>query len=522
MKRFLTVILAAMLACSAFVFASCKQNTGSEVISGGTGENGELEIVCRDAGYGLDWLRNIARAFSEQYDVNVTIDKSTNSGPDISLVLDGQSPYDIVMTVGSQHRAIDEGMVEDLTDTVYNKVPKGEEKTVADKMDQNYYNRLLRDDGKIYNMNWCNSVSGIFYNQTMLDKYLDEWELPNTTTELMTLCERVKEAKQYAFSLSTGSAYWDYMTYVWAAQYCGVQTYFDYYDIVYRDADGKAHTAEKYDDLSAANEARALVLEFESQLLNSANGYVHKQAKSMDYLQSQIAFAGNGFRTDKTECAFIVSGDWMENELAQYLAKNPQTIGYMPTPVFSGIVAVLDDKTMKDSELSELVGFIDADMSLEDIRKEEGWSDLTQHDYDKIAQARNMAYVATMDHMVTVPTTAKNKENAYNFLVFLASDQAGKIYADALEGRSLIYGYTPDTSQSSFFTQTTVAAIEDCEPVYVDYSSPYVYLGGFRYIAVDNRYLNMYDGIDASKIESDICAHWVKNWPTILESGLKK
>lgn len=45
---------------------------------------------------------------------------------------------------------------------------------------------------------------------------------------------------------------------------------------------------------------------------------------------------------------------------------------------------------------------------------------------------------------------------------------------------------------------------------------------GFRYIAVDNRYLNMYDGIDASKIESDICAHWVKNWPTILESGLKK
>ncbi len=467
MKRFLTVILAAMLACSAFVFASCKQNTGSEVISGGTGENGELEIVCRDAGYGLDWLRNIARAFSEQYDVNVTIDKSTNSGPDISLVLDGQSPYDIVMTVGSQHRAIDEGMVEDLTDTVYNKVPKGEEKTVADKMDQNYYNRLLRDDGKIYNMNWCNSVSGIFYNQTMLDKYLDEWELPNTTTELMTLCERVKEAKQYAFSLSTGSAYWDYMTYVWAAQYCGVQTYFDYYDIVYRDAEGKAHTAEEYDDLAAANEARALVLE-------------------------------------------------------QYLAKNPQTIGYMPTPVFSGIVAVLDDKTMKDSELSELVGFIDADMSLEDIRKEEGWSDLTQHDYDKIAQARNMAYVATMDHMVTVPTTAKNKENAYNFLVFLASDQAGKIYADALEGRSLIYGYTPDTSQSSFFTQTTVAAIEDCEPVYVDYSSPYVYLGGFRYIAVDNRYLNMYDGIDASKIESDICAHWIKNWSTILESGLKK
>ena len=282
-----------MLACSAFVFASCKQNTGSEVISGGTGENGELEIVCRDAGYGLDWLRNIARAFSEQYDVNVTIDKSTNSGPDISLVLDGQSPYDIVMTVGSQHRAIDEGMVEDLTDTVYNKVPKGEEKTVADKMDQNYYNRLLREDGKIYNMNWCNSVSGIFYNQTMLDKYLDEWELPNTTTELMTLCDRVKGENQYAFSLSTGSAYWDYMTYVWAAQYCGVQTYFDYYDIVYRDAEGKAHTAEEYDDLAAANEARALVLEFESQLLNSANGYVHKQAKSMDYLQSQIAFAGS-------------------------------------------------------------------------------------------------------------------------------------------------------------------------------------------------------------------------------------
>lgn len=57
------------------------------------------------------------------------------------------------------------------------------------------------------------------------------------------------------------------------------------------------------------------------EILKPSNGLVHENANSMDYIQMQKAFAGNGYRGNMTKCAFIADGDWMANELALDLAK---------------------------------------------------------------------------------------------------------------------------------------------------------------------------------------------------------
>lgn len=528
MKKTLAVLLAGVIGVSVFAFAGCKKETGKDTIQGGTGENGTLNISCKEAGYGLDWLKNIARAYSEKYDVTVNVYSSVNSSEVITKADSRQSEYDIIMTVGSQFKLADGGDLVDLSD-VYNATPEGESKTIAEKMNPYYYQQLLRDDGTIYTMNWVNALDGIFYNKTMLDKYVPGWEMPNTTDELKELCNDVKATGQYAFSATSGTNYWDYVIYVWAAQYCGVDTYFDYFNITYRDEDGTAHKAEtSYTQLSAAIEGREKAVDYAAEILNMDNGYVHQQAKSMNYLQAQVAFAGNGYRSDKTECAFIVSGDWMEFELSQYLAKNPQDIGLMRTPILSSIVETLDNTAMTDAELSQLVSFIDAGKTYEEVKAESGWGTLTEKDYNKVRDARNIACTATMDHMVSIPVTCQNIEggeqkldNAKKFLIFMASDEAGEIYANTLDGRSLIYGYTPDTSDVSYFTQT-VLDFGAYTPVYVDYSSPYVYNGGLRYVAVNERYLNLMNGQTADSVNAAMTKHWTDNWQTIVNAGLSE
>ena len=102
MKKIITILLAALLAVGTVGFSACRKTVGEEEISEGTGENGKLEIVCQEAGFGLDWLKSIGRGFSKKYNVDVVVTSSTNSSEIISNADARQSEYDIIMTVGSQ------------------------------------------------------------------------------------------------------------------------------------------------------------------------------------------------------------------------------------------------------------------------------------------------------------------------------------------------------------------------------------------------------------------------------------
>ncbi len=519
MKKLVSAALALILSVSAVSLVGCR-NIGEEVISGGDGSGGELVIGCMDAGFGLEWLNNIAKSFAAENNVNITVGQLSGASEVISQMAAGKCNYDIIMTVGSLFKSSQQGYLENLTEKVYAQTPEGESETIAAKMNQGVYEGMKNAEGQLYMMTWADAVAGIAYNKTTLDEiYPDGWEIPNTTDELLALCTDIKNIKQedgaqkyYPFSGTAKSDYSDYLIMAWGAQYDGTEAYFDYYDLLYTDANGEKQVAQSYADIAPEGRLEALTV---LETMNSqSKGYMHAYATEMDYLEAQSAFAGNGFGSvDTRKCAFIVSGAWLENELATDLAMNPQEIGMMKTPVISSII----DKTrtiLDDEMLSKVIDQIDAGKSWEEaLAADATLKNVSEEDYERIAQARNCIYSGVFDHCVGVPVNGANdanKQNAYDFLVYMASDKGQEIYAETLDGLTQTYGYDADVSESGYFVQSVVNGIgKDYTPIYTDYSSACVTDGGLRYLAMNDRTSGLMNGsYRAATLNSRINQYW--------------
>ena len=467
-------ILAMLLMISMILpLAACGGGNGGDNWGNGGGAKGKtLTIVCFEAGFGTLWLEEMAEAFESAYGCTVKVKKSYISGELIALLNDNSVSDDIVMALGTMDSAQDKGYLVDLSD-VYNSVPEGETQALKDKMTQSVYDKLLTDEGKIYQMNWANSVSSIILNRTVLDRiFPDGYDIPNTTDELIAFADAIKETGVYPFSISTSISYWDYLYYVWWAQYDGYEKYTDYYYGIYhqQNADGTVSRVKDTAGLVLENPGRVKSLQVASTLLNKNNGYMHKYADSMGWQESQLAFVGQGYAgQDMTECAMMVNGDWLENEVQAYLIQKNQDLVMIRPPMISSIVETLENKNMTDAELSAIIDAIDSGAT--------SYAGVSQKDFDRIAEARQMVYTATYDHCAGIPAKAKNKELAKEFLKFMASDAGQEIYAKHLNGLSMAYGYQP-SGEMSDFVESRYEITDNMIPICLDYSSPLVYRQG--------------------------------------------
>ena len=482
--------------------------------SGNGDRNGnQLSIVCYEAGFGTTWLEELAKEFETAYDCKVVVKKSYINGELISLLNDDSVNDDIVMALGTMDNAQDTGLLVDLSD-VYNAIPQGEDKSIKDKMTQAVYEKLLTDDGKIYQMNWANSVSSIVVNKTVLDKiFPDGYKLPNTTDELIAFADAVKGEGVYPFSLSTSISYWDYLHYVWWAQYDGYQAYTDYYHGYYhqKNADGTVDRIPATNGEVLDNQGRLEALKVAETLLKKENGYVHKYAESMTWQESQIAFVGQGYAgTDMTECAMMVNGDWLENEVQSYLISKEQELVMIKPPMISSIVEQLEDNSMSDETLSAVIDAVDAG--------ETSYEGVSQNDFDRISEARRMVYSATFDHCAAIPAKSQNQELAKEFLKFMASDIGQGIYAKHLNGLTMVYGNMP-TGELSSFVESRYTLTDNMIPICVDFSSPLVYRQGHTAYTTGNGVgLDgiLYNGRSAEWIINDTKTTLLATWNDIM------
>ena len=181
--------------------------------SGGGGKGKTLTIICYEGGFGTLWLNDMAKAFETAYDCKVVVKHSYINGELIALLNDNSINDDIVMALGTMDAAQNRGLLVDLSD-VYNATPEGENEAIKDKMVQAVYEKLLTEDGKIYQMNWANSISSLVLNKTVLDRIFPEgYKVPNTTDELIAFADAIKAKGVYPFSISTSISYWDYPEY---------------------------------------------------------------------------------------------------------------------------------------------------------------------------------------------------------------------------------------------------------------------------------------------------------------------
>ena len=436
--------------------------------SGGGGKGKTLTIICYEGGFGTLWLNDMAKAFESAYDCKVVVKKSYINGELIALLNDNSINDDIVMALGSMDAAQNRGLLVDLSD-VYNAIPEGENEAIKDKMVQAVYEKLLTEDGKIYQMNWANSISSLVLNKTVLDRIFPEgYKVPNTTDELIAFADAIKAKGVYPFSISTSISYWDYAHWTWWAQYDGYQKYTDYYYGIYHTPDGQR--VKDTEGKVLENQGRLAAVKVAEKLLKKENGYLHKYADSMTWQESQIAFVGQGYAgQDMTECAMMVNGDWLQNEVQSYLIQKNQELVMIKMPIISSIVNTLENKNMTDAELSAVIDAIDAG--------ETSYPGVSQKDFDRLVEARRMVYSATFDHCIGVPAKAKNKELAKEFLKFMASDMGQAIYAKHLNGLSMAYGYEPTGTMNSF-VQSRYDIVENMIPICLDFSSPLVHRQG--------------------------------------------
>lgn len=429
------------------------------------------------------------------------------------LVVNGQEKFDVVMPLLNMYQAEDAKMLEDIT-SVYNSTFEGESKAIKDKMNQSLYEYIEAKDGKRYQMFSQNSVSAFCYNADTLDEAFgkDQWELPRTTNELFDMGNQLKAKRYYTVCLATGINYnWDYIGTVWWAQYDGKEKFEHYWYGEYWD--------EATDDWKQGveindSDGRKYSLQTLSRLLANKNGYSHALASRMTFEDAQRAFLGGGYVDDKKKVAFMVNGDWLENEMSSYLLSHPQNIGMMRAPVVSEIINKLSTVN-SDEKLSEVVAAVDnGDTSVDGV---------SAADFETVRQARLMGYTATPNYPIGIPKNRPENKKALakKFLTYLYSDRAQKIIAKELKGLSYPAGYVPDeTVPVSNFVRTRLDAFgNDMIAIFPHNKSQMVYRGGLGDLVNSNGPdAKLYNGTTAESLLATCKKGLQDNWQTYLDA----
>jgi len=504
MKKFVVILCLVLVLVMAVGLVACHPDG-----PGGPNGSGTISVHYSAGGFGKEWMSKITTDYKALTGITVKWVPSYTTGEIQGLLVNQQNKNAIVMPLLNMYQAQDAGRLEDLTD-VYNAIPEGETVAIKDKMNQSLYEYIEAADGKRYQMFGSNSVSAFCYNIDTLNEAFGKgnWELPRTTNELLELAKQLKQKGYYAFSASVGiNYYWDYVGNVWWAQYEGIESYRNYFSGKYWDAaSNEWKLGVQINDATG----RKYALETLGNLMSKTNGYMHQLSNQMGFEEAQAAFLSNGFRDDGKKVAFMVNGDWLENEMASWLLQNPQNVGMMRSPVISKIIEKLDTVTT-EAQLSAVIKAVDEGKT--------SYDGVSEKDFATIRDARLMGYTATPNYPIGIPSylPEKTKQLAKDFLVYLYSDRAQKIYASELQGLTMPAGFNVLNDSSvkvSDFVKSRLEAFgNDMIPVFPVNASPIVYRGGLGDLpGISGPDKALWDGKTATSIlktcESDLNAKW--------------
>ena len=511
-----------MAAAMCFGVVGCTGSLKNRVPAGKT----ELKIYYFKGGYGGEYLEQMKAAY-EAYnkEAYLTLTPFTSKVDPVANIEGGNVAYDLYFLNSTGMGLAAGGYIEDLTD-VYKSVPPGDSETVEEKMLPSYraYFDLSEVDsisGQYYVMPWARGYAGMIYNKTTLDKLFPSgYDLPRTTDELDWFCEQIVGAGGWPFVWSAQTEYWTFMFNIWWAQYEGAQGYRDYFEGVYRDEDGNAHVALNAETLY--QQGRLESFRLLEKYMKKSNGYSHKNCDSMDFMAAQSAFFGRGYANDDKLCAFMINGDWTDSEMKLSAAKYNQEIRFMRAPVVSALGKKLG---ISESELRALVDY--ADGAVTEMPALNPTGDYTQEEIvQAVTEARFMVYSLGWHENIVLPTKAEHKELAKDFLKFFASDSASEIYADALDGLNLPYGFEPvNDARSSEFVKSLDACYPNDKAVAVSYykTTPLTFAGNV-YTHADSFETTVFSGsLNAEQLFQNTIQRYTvtRNWEDILRvSGL--
>lgn len=418
-----------------------------------------LEIFVVNAGYKTAWCYSIKDAFIQQDyikekfpNLNVVIHESDNQQYGKTRLDAGKSSntIDLFFDIGLIEYNGKEDLL-DITDSVYNAKVPGEEVLFKDKISKSYYDSFKYDGQSdpakkdhLFFAPWAGGMTGILYNS----KFYNDcgYTVPNTTDELLAICADYKSKHEgYSFLQGNDEGYFNYLFDVFWTQYQSIEGYDNFWNGIDDGARSRNIFRQK---------GRLEALKVYENLVKYSNGYVNPNSINQNFATAQQLFL-------KGQSLMNVNGDWFVSEMKDVRQKiekvNPQTKDYvikmMKTPIISAIKDVLPGKTVEsDAELSALVKAIDAhNTSLTG----EGYN-VSQIDYDYVKEARSITYSIGAGHQACIPSYAKAKDLAVEFIRFMATDQAQEIYIRATDGASMPFSYDLKAKNPTLFNEIDI------------------------------------------------------------------
>lgn len=461
-----------------------------------TNEGGDkkLQIGVVARGYGDEYLKKLAEAFTKKTGIETVLAKSTyDPGAMNSQVVAGpkHNQLDVIFDINAAAFASlakvnyvegYERAFATLND-VYDSVAEGygTDKTIKELFFPYALNACTWGgdeagfgDGNQYFISYATSLEGLIYNVDLFEKYnLSE---PKTTNEFFALMDQMKRLGGgtypkneegyaiYPYVFSGQVNYTSFLSTVWWAQYDGV----DNFNRALEGKDAKgvytANSLKSPGKLSAFN--------LTSKLLAANSGYWNLNNFSASFTNTQLAFL------DK-QAFMMSSGEWIEREMENNFAGESMNIAFMRIPVNSDIVQKCDSVT-DEEKLVETIAYIDGDTNVRP-------SYLSDADLTRISEARSVYNSEGNQHIAYIPAYSNMVEEAKEFLKFFLSKEGQEIMSE------YSYGNTAplNVDVTSFKTYESMSVLQKSKYnmltsqtgltlVGNNYYHPMAYVGGVR------------------------------------------
>ena len=466
MKKITSLLIVLLMLLS---MAACGGNNGGTV---NNPENPDeiventttLNIMILHKGYGFKWLEALKGGF-EKANPGVTVNLTTISKADIiksDLKNYKKSDFDLYFDISNTGMA---SLVQEystyyggnqalrpLNDVLNAEIP-GEGITVKEKMYDSVligYQHTGRDtadaaDDVYYGLPYVTGAMGLYYNETVINEALGEgnWEVPNTTDELIALCEKLKAAGCHILLPGSLDQYAKSFFLVNWTQYEGIENYLKFFDgIGFDSARGRETTKSS---LIYQQKGRLESKKVAFDLLDPDKGFVLSNTAEIGV--NNLNDYQKRFMNSKNKLAFYFCGDWLMQEIQDNsgTGSTASVVKMMKTPVISSIIDSTNGYSVDnevrlpnvndDATLSAVIDYVD------------GISDtlpagVTDSEAEFIRSARNTMGSNNDIHSVYAPAFSNAKTLANKFLIYMASDEGIQIFKDNCIGGFAPYHYT--------------------------------------------------------------------------------
>lgn len=481
MKKIIAVVLGALLCVT--MFAGCKKDSGM------------LEVNFTLAGYGDTYVTELEKAFEAETGIPVLITTDNN----VTGVFSGKigdvrnNTTDVFFNMMDCFPLIDsnknksgyENLFLDLSDLYQMEVPGRDGKKLIDIVRPDLYEAGLTyemdgSEGKVYTIPWSTSMEGLLYNKKVLDKF-GITQIPRTTDEFEDTLIRLKtgvtaggayDPLEGALSSANNAGYWEFIWVVWWAQYEGLDEFYRYFS-------GETDTSAPGDAPSwetLQQEGKKVAMEELYRFINKDKGYMSSDSVNTDNLQVQIRFLDG-------EIAFIPSGDWVEAESAGDYEGVELDYRFMKTPVTSRLGEKLG---ISEAELIAAVDYVDGVTTEKPVfAAYAGDAAKTDEVIARVAEARGLVSSLLSAHnKIAIPAYSDRIDEAYQFVLFFASDKGQEIMAK-YAGAPSAFDYRPseeDLAGFSPFRRSIFEILNDenSQMVLSDTKYPIVYKAGLK------------------------------------------